>query len=552
MSIKRKRALTSGYVAPKKCSRDCKKSQLPKTRAGKSASSIGDDPSWQVIEGIYENPNSDFPFTEYVGISREGAAAESVLDYFLMFFQLQIIDEIVHQTNLYYSQFCATKQIPQSFQTSREELMAFFSIIIALGLAKLPDIHDYWRTGITSMPWFRSVMSRDRFKALMRFLHLTDNTKQVPREDPNYDRLFKLGNLQKALNHRFSKPYSPKRSLSIDEQMIGTKCRLSFLQYMPKKPKKFRVKLWALCESISGYCCQFQIYTGKSDGPSEHGLSHRVVFDLMSQYLDKGYRLYFDNFYTRLRLIKDLLIRNTFSCGTIRINRGEFPEHFKTAVLKPGKAIYIKSRDIVAVHWKDKRDVFAVSSFHGNFEKTSERHKGHIQKPHMIIDYNQNMGGVDKCDQYLSYYSVGRKTQKWWKPIFFRMFEMCITNSMCIYVEKHPECSKRRNSHKLYCEILVYQVVEPYLQKKSEDAIEPRAGKQMQSGNRKIDVPDDVRFLGKHYATKKHPRIKCCCCAYKLNAQRKRQNTRTSNFCEKCGKYVCQSCFKNFHTQSKL
>jgi len=52
VSIKRKRAITSGKVAPKKSSRDCKKSQLPKTKTGKSVSSIGDDPSWQVVEGI--------------------------------------------------------------------------------------------------------------------------------------------------------------------------------------------------------------------------------------------------------------------------------------------------------------------------------------------------------------------------------------------------------------------------------------------------------------------------------------------------------------------
>ena len=139
--------------------------------------------------------------------------------------------------------------------------------------------------------------------------------------------------------------------------------QIKFSPVHAKKAKEIWSETVALCESISGYCCQFQIYTGKSDGPSEHGLSHRVVFDLMSQYLDKGYRLYFDNLYTSFRLIKDLLVQNTFSCGTIRINRGEFPEHLKTAVLKPGKAIYIKSRDIVAVHWKDKRDVLQYPLF---------------------------------------------------------------------------------------------------------------------------------------------------------------------------------------------
>ena len=260
-------------------------------------------------------------------------------------------------------------------------------------------------------------MSRDRFTTIMRFLHPTDNSMQVSREDPNYDKLFKLGNLHKILNNRFSSLYSPQRSLSIDKQMIRTKCQVSFLQYMPKKLKMLGVKVWALCESLSGYCCQFQKYTGKIDGASEHGLSYRVVFDLMSQYLDKGYHLYFDNFYTRLKLVKDLLSRNIFPCGTIRINRGEFPNKFKNAVklLLNSKLIKI------------------------NFN-------------------NQNTGGEDKCNQYLSYYSVGIKTHKWWKTAFFRLFEMCVINSMCIYIKQNPEFAKKRNSHKIYREVLVHQL----------------------------------------------------------------------------------------------
>ena len=96
------------------------------------------------------------------------------------------------------------------------------------------------------------------------------------------------------------------------------------------------------------------------------------------------------------------------------------------------------------------------------------------------------MGGVDKCDQYLSYYSVGRKTQNWWKPIFFRLFEMCITNSMCIYVEKHPEFSKRRNSHKLYCESLVHQLVEPYLEKKMKVRLSQEQVSKCKVANRRL------------------------------------------------------------------
>ena len=213
--------------------------------------------------------------------------------------------------------------------------------------------------------------------------------------------------------------YAPSHNLSIDEQMVGTKSRVSFLQYMPKKPNKFGIKLWALCEAVSEYCLQFQIYTGKLKECSEHGLSHRVVFDLMTTHLDKGFRLFFDNFYTSFTLVKDLLLRNTLAYGTIRVGRGKFPANFKTEKLEKGMTKYIENENIVAVHWKDKRDVFVMSSFHGNEERKISRYQDEISKTEMICDYNNNMLGVDKCDQFLAYYNIDRTSFKWWKKYFF-------------------------------------------------------------------------------------------------------------------------------------
>ena len=91
--------------------------------------------------------------------------------------------------------------------------------------------------------------------------------------------------------------YLPEQNLSIDKQMIGTKSRISIIQYMPKKPNKFGSKIWVLCEVETGYCLQFQIYNGKSKTVgAEHGLSYRVVFYLLDNYLDKNFQVYFDNF----------------------------------------------------------------------------------------------------------------------------------------------------------------------------------------------------------------------------------------------------------------
>ena len=39
------------------------------------------------------------------------------------------------------------------------------------------------------------------------------------------------------------------------------------------------------------------------------------------------------------------------------------------------------------------------------------------EKPHVNVQYNKHMGGVDRFDQMLSYYSVGRSGNKWWRYI---------------------------------------------------------------------------------------------------------------------------------------
>ena len=423
-----------------------------------------------------------------------------------------------------------------------------------MGITKLPELSDYWRTGMTFMPWFSGIMNRDRFLKILQFLHLVDNSDALPRNDPNYNKLFKLGGIHTKINNNFSDIYQPKRSMSIDEQMIGTKSRISFLQYMPKKPKKFGIKLWALCESDSGYCVKFQIYTGK-EGGGEQGLTYRIVMYLMHDYLDKGYRIYMDNFYTHFLLFKDLVLRNTFACGTIKLNRGEFPKWFKEEKLKPGDSTFMKNDDIVAVHWRDKRDVFLLSSIHGNSSSEIERYSGKILKPDCICDYNNNMGGVDKCDQLLSSYSVLKKSTKWWKKIFLRLFELCVINSMCLFMEKNPDFARKRGPHRRFREMLIHELVQKLLEKRNNDEPPSNMGRPVlhpRRGNR-ISIQDNVRLTGRHYVVKKYPRRKCSLCGYKKNNDTgKRSNKRTLDYCEKCQKYLCVNCFKDFHTKSRL
>ena len=170
-----------------------------------------------------------------------------------------------------------------------------------------------------------------------------------------------------------------------------------------KNQKKYGIKLRVLCEAESGYCCKFQIYTGKQ--AQEKGLAYWVVFELMKPFLDKNHHLFIDNFYSTVKLFQDPEIENIYACGTIHKDQGNFLPEFHRD-LERGQSIYLWSGNLTAVHWKDKRDMYCLSTIHGTNESLIQRRAGDpITKPEIVTEYNQYMNGVDHCDQYLVSYT---------------------------------------------------------------------------------------------------------------------------------------------------
>ena len=82
-----------------------------------------------------------------------------------------------------------------------------------------------------------------RFYMISRYIHLADNNKMPIKNSPDY-KLYKLGNIQDTVNRQSKIYYFPVHELYTDEQMVGTKIRINFLQSMSKKPRK----TW--CETV--------------------------------------------------------------------------------------------------------------------------------------------------------------------------------------------------------------------------------------------------------------------------------------------------------------
>ena len=105
-------------------------------------------------------------------------------------------------------------------------------------------------------------MSHDRFFRILCYIHLNDSSKQKRHGEDGYDPLYKVRPLLDHLTAVFPLHYQPAQQLSIDEMIIGTRCRFGFL---PNKPKRFGIKVWVNSEAKSGHVLTLQVYTGPAD-----------------------------------------------------------------------------------------------------------------------------------------------------------------------------------------------------------------------------------------------------------------------------------------------
>ena len=96
----------------------------------------------------------------------------------------------------------------------------------------------------------------------------------------------------------------------------------------------------------------------------------------------------------------------------------------------------------MAISWMDKKNVTLLSTIHDNatVSKRVRSRQGaegfrNVVKPACVDDYNAHMGGVDRCDQLLSYYEWPHKHQKWFLTIFHRLLEISLVNAFIIHHE---------------------------------------------------------------------------------------------------------------------
>nr|XP_023697146.1 piggyBac transposable element-derived protein 4-like [Paramormyrops kingsleyae] len=313
--------------------------------------------------------------------------------------------------------------------------------------------------------------------------------------------------------------------------------RCPFRQYIPSKPAKYGIKIWAACDAASSYAWNLQVYTGKRNGGApEKNQGMRVVLD-MAQGLS-GHNITCDNFFTSHKLGQELLKRKLTMVGTVRKNKSELPPQLLKTEDRPvqsSKFAYTADTTLVSYVPKKGKNVLLMSTLHRDGRICGQEH----QKPEIIMDYNATKGGVDNLDKLVTTYSCKRKTLRWPLVIFFDMLDISAYNAFVIWMSLSPEWNRGKlQKRRLFLEELGKTLVRPqigrrrHLPRTPVSAAIVRRIQEEDDGATSCQITEPSPADPGIVAGNKKKR--CEVCGPKMD--RKTQYT-----CTKCKKYICNT-----------
>ncbi|KAL3988450.1 calpain-15 [Sarotherodon galilaeus] len=283
------------------------------------------------------------------------------------------------------------------------DLHAYIGILILAGVyrSKGEATASLWNEE-NGRPIFRATMSLETFLKITRVIRFDNRETRAGRRER--DKLAAIRDVWDKWVEILPLLYNPGPHVTVDERLVPFRDRCPFRQYMPNKPAKYGIKIWAACDAKSSYAWNMQVYTGKlPGGASEKNQGMRVVLQ-MSEGL-QGHNITCDNFFTSYWLGPELPSETLKMQG-----RSLYSSIF----------VFTEKATVVSYCPKKNKNVLVMSTMHTDASLSTRDDK----KPQMILDYNSTKGGVDNLDKVTVTYSCQRKTACWPLVIFYNIIQM--------------------------------------------------------------------------------------------------------------------------------
>ena len=214
-----------------------------------------------------------------------------------------------------------------------------------------------------------------------------------------------------------------------------------------------------------------------------------------------------------------------------------------------GDSLVVQKGSVSACAWMDRKLVMAMSS---NTQPSAKglvlrRQKDHtrtpISCPESIVLYNKYMGGVDRGDQLRGYYNCRTKSRKFYRYIFYFLFDVAITNAYIL--------------QKNFCPDSVHKNVKEFRLQLAKELIGDYSSRRRAGRKPSLITTLPLRHFPVRIRdeTQKHRNFKRGRCAH---CRVSRSRTDTTWFCRECQVWLCHSgdrqadCFLQWHTGREL
>jgi len=185
-----------------------------------------------------------------------------------------------------------------------QKFKSFLACLILMGLVGKTHLNEYWETDqLTHTPAFHNIMSRNRFKQILEFLHFS---KALPSKK-NQFYLFPADELQEKVFEitdmfvAWKKSFQLDLNVFVDESICGFGGTLAFKQYIPQKAHQRGIKFFHIACAKSSYVINTYIYTGKNSGKTDI-----IVRTLVQGMENQGHHIFLDSYFTSLKLVFEM------------------------------------------------------------------------------------------------------------------------------------------------------------------------------------------------------------------------------------------------------
>uniref|UniRef100_A0A3B4A161 PiggyBac transposable element-derived protein domain-containing protein n=1 Tax=Periophthalmus magnuspinnatus TaxID=409849 RepID=A0A3B4A161_9GOBI len=491
---------------------------------------------WETVP--QQNSTKDFPV--WGGARSHVEEIKQPIQYFRYFFNNDVLELIVQQSNLFYFQ-----QKHSALNLDQNELEQFLGTLLYMSVIQLPRSRLYW-SAECRVAQVADIMSRGRWEEIKEFIHFNDNSNLAS----NNDKLYKIRPFINLLLTKFH-VLPQNQMLSVHELIVPFKGKTNLKQYFSNKLYKWGYKIFVLCDT-NGLVHSFDIFTGYSEplpGEPDRGVGGNVVLKFAQVIPSSAnHLLFFDSCFSSLDLLVVLANKGIPALGAMKQNRLPGCSFSKDGVMKKNgrgsfeeKKVVIESVEIRAVKWFNHRGLIVASTFASaqpvcQVERWDRKLKKTISVkcPSIISIYNQFKGGVNSLEALISNFPIQIKSRKFYHKLFFYFINMVIVNSWLLY---QRDCDFLNVPKKMQKDFLDFRTsIAQALCLQGKDLSRKR------SATKAIPTQEVRSDSVGHWPVMETVRQRC-----------KRPNCKglTVSKCVKCNVHLCLSkrknCFRDFH-----